>query len=144
MVEPRELSLTPEPKTEPQRVGMLLEKLDDDLFKKVVGIYDKVFGSDASKYLYPGYVKNVHEGLVRMNIVDFRFGSKFSLDSKLEVIHSFSSDPGIGKTVVYFDFYLNAPIHPKRKLEEERLESLFRNRVDSLLTEKGLAIPLKR
>lgn len=144
MVESSEFPKAPEPKTKPQRVGMLLEKLDDDLFEKVVGIYDKVFGSDASKYLYPGYVKNVYEGLARSNVAEFRFGSKFSLDSKLEVVRGFRLGPDMVKTVIYFDFYLNAPIHPKRKLEEERLESLFRNRIDHLLTNKGLAIPLER
>lgn len=138
-----EAGSSPEPKERPQRVGMLIEKLDDEVFEKVISIYDKVFDSDASRYIYPGYVENVLEQLARGNYAEFRFGSKFSSDSKLEVIRSFRSETE-RKPIIYFDFYFNSPVHHSIKADIEKREDRFRREVDELLTKKGLAIPLER
>lgn len=130
-------------KEKPPRVGMLLERLDDKVFKAIVRIYDKVFGGDGQKGLYPGYVKNVHEMLARSNVAEFRYGSKFSEDSKLEVVYQFSSTPeAAGKTVINFEFYANTVVSPNDQEELGKLEFVFDKNVTRLLTKKGLAIIL--
>ena len=134
----------PDAQQAPKRVGMLLEKLDGDLLESIVGIYDKVFEGDGLRSFHPRSIEQVHETLSRINVCDFRYGSIFSINSKLEVVKRFSPDPAaLGKTVINFDFYVNAPLDPRSQRKLERLEETFQSRVTRLLIKKGLVVILE-
>lgn len=135
---------TSEAEGKPKRVGFLLEKLDDGLFENIVGIYSNTFGGDAKFWLQTeNGVEFTFEMLSYSNVAQFRYGSVFSDNSKLEFIQEFSYDPrALGKKVVSIGFYENTSVPPEKQAELERLKSLFEQSITSLLMEKGLAFLL--
>jgi len=71
-----------------------------------------------------------------MGKAEFRYGSRYSEDSKLEVVRSFSTDPETsGKTVIRFDFYENITADISKD-DLNKLISEFDKQVSDLLTKK--------
>lgn len=131
----------PETGEKEKRVGCLLKDLDDKLFEDIVGIYDDTLGGDGRKYFYG--VEPVYEMLSRSNKAEFRYGSFFTDDSKLEICREFSEDPRArGEMVVSIGFYENTTVRREDKPEIKRLKGLFEQAIENLLVEKGVAIPL--
>jgi hypothetical protein len=131
----------PEMGEKDRRVGCLLKDLDDKLFQDIVDIYDRILGGHGKKYSYG--VEEVYQMLRRSNIAEFRFGSFFTQDSKLEITREFSDDPKAqGHIVVGVNFYENTSVRREDKPKIEELNGLFQQSIKNLFTERGIAIPL--
>jgi len=137
------------PESEPVRMGVRLEDIDIEALLTFVSIYFEESGRNFDTQ--EGFDKTVSSAIAEMNMTEyddnwnvtgvkaipgeFRFGSVFSLHSKLWFRNCYR----LTSPTVWIDFDHNMSNPPEEFYEAQER---FNDRVDGYLAERGIAIPL--
>lgn len=137
------------PEQEPVRMGVKLEDIDFAALHTFVSVYFEESGRNFDTQ--EDFDKAVSRAIAEMNMTEyddnrnvagvkampgeFRFGSVFSLHSKLWLRNCYH--PTSPTVWIDFDHNMNNPPEEFYEAQER-----FNNRVDGYLAERGIAIPL--
>lgn len=137
-LEPSPAAKSPETEAPAERQAIPVSKLTEDIWRDVLKIYfEHAFGGEQPSE------QEIEDYLLMMPVEDivgrqFRIGSRFSHNSKIEVF----SAREIDQPSVRFSFYINENL-PKQQAKEAEAASLdFGDGVDEYLQSNGLTDPL--
>lgn len=134
-----------QPERMPDRIGVRLEDIDEDVLLEVISIYleeakgrkpEEIQGYDVREYAFrTGMVQSTGDGHFDVQArvdAEFRFGSQFSMDSKLWFRK-------VDAETVWLEFDHNMNKPPEEYFE---VSERFNSRVGEYLTERDIAVPL--
>lgn len=119
-----------------------LSALTPEAMKQIVTIYHNTVGGTLGKtYNGEHLLWKIKEDFRLSNSSDWRFGSRLSMHSKLQVREVYDSPfSKLENPVVKFIFYANMDHDPHFDKEAEKLEKAFETAVDKYLVSVGLAL----
>ncbi|MEK9178754.1 MAG: hypothetical protein AAB801_03170 [Patescibacteria group bacterium] len=120
-----------------QVFGIILSETPDEVLEEIRRIYDQVLGGNILRYISTrSFRESLKEGFPEIG----RFGSRFSVDTKLYVRKMRNEN---GQVVLRFHaLTVGGMPHPDR--EREQTEALFGKKVTDYLRESGLGVPFPR